>query len=90
MDFGTALRALKSRQTVRRANWPDGTFLVWVPGSTFPVDAQRPLGRALPGMVGETMNYGAHIDKVRPGARMEPWTPSQEAILALDWELTVG
>lgn len=76
---------LKAGRAVARQGWPDDTWLVLVPGSNITVDAERPLGRALPELVGGPMNYRSHIDKVRAGAGMEPWVPTHEALLAEDW-----
>lgn len=85
MDFGDALRALKDGHSVARSGWGWGVCLVLVPGSTVTVDADRPLGKAKPRLVGEPMEYQPHIDKLRNNSRMEPWTPTHEALLATDW-----
>lgn len=87
MDFGDALRALKDGKRVGRMSWPETSWLVLVPGSNITVDADRPLGKAAPHLVGGPISYRPHIDKVREGDGMEPWCPSQNALLADDWEV---
>lgn len=87
MDFGDALRALKAGKRVGRASWQETTWLVLVPGSNITVDADRPLGQAAPHLVGGPVAYRPHIDKMREGDGMEPWIPSQAALLAEDWEV---
>jgi hypothetical protein len=85
MTFDMALVALRAGASIsRQAN----TWLVLVPASTIVVEADRPLGRALPGMIGQSIEYSAHIDiRTKKGIRHEvmPWTPSQADLLANDW-----
>lgn len=87
MDFGDALRALKDGKRVARRWWGNPTWLVLVPGSNITVEADRPLGRAAPYLVGGPVAYRPHIDKMREGEGMEPWIPTHEALLADDWEI---
>lgn len=63
MDFGEALAALKAGKRVTRSGWNGaGQWLVLVPGSTITVDAERPLGKAAPELVGQAVSYSPHID----------------------------
>lgn len=87
MDIGGALAALKEGKRVARRSWPETTWLVLVPGSTITVAADRPLGVAAPHLVGQSTTYRPHVDKMRAGHGLEPWTPSQDALLADDWEV---
>ena len=86
MDFGAALKALKDGKRVSRACWrAKGYWLVLVPGSKIVPKEGRPLGTAVPELVGTTVDYGPHIDKWRGHGRVETWSPSHDALLADDW-----
>lgn len=88
MDFPYALAALRRGERAARGAWPDLTFLVLVPGSTFPVEADRPIGKAAPHLVGMTAHYRPHLDLVQVRDRhltSAPWTRSDEDLLASDW-----
>lgn len=82
--FSVALDRLLDGQRVCRAYWPDGVYLVLVPGSRITVTADRPLGKALPHRVGAELKYSAHIDIVGAGD-VAPWAPTQFDLLADDW-----
>lgn len=86
MDFGDALRALRDGKRVARLGWPDAMWLVLIPGSTFMVTADRPLGQGAPHLVGARATYQPHIDKMRPEG-LGPWAPTHAALLATDWEV---
>jgi hypothetical protein len=87
MDFGKALKALKSGQRVTRDGWNGrGMFLVLVPGSpTLTITADRPLGQAMPDKVGASFSYLSHLDMWTADGDMVPWVASQTDILADDW-----
>lgn len=86
MSFSGALAALKAGQRVARAGWNGkGMWLVLVPGSTFPITADRPVGKALPHRVGEMMDYLPHIDMLTAQGALVPWLASQTDVLADDW-----
>ncbi len=59
--------------------------IVLVPGSEIVVTADRPLGRALPEAVGQTLTYGAHFDVVRADGCVQVWAPLHSDLLADDW-----
>ncbi len=83
MDFGDAIRALKSGRKVARAGWNgNGMFLFLVPGSTFQVN-RPPLLGIYP--EGTTINYHAHIDMKTADEKVVPWLASQTDMLADDW-----
>jgi hypothetical protein len=85
--IGWAVEHLQVGKPVRRANWPAGVYLILVPGSTFVVTADRPLGRACPEMVGKEISYHAHVDIKTLSGDVIPWLCSQSDLLATDWEL---
>jgi hypothetical protein len=88
MTFGDALTALKIGNRVARAGWNGkGMFLVLVPGSSFPVTADRPFGKAAPELVGQTVEYRSHIDMFTVDRQFVPWVASQTDMLADDWEI---
>lgn len=87
MDFGEALRAIRQGRRVGHAGTPERSLYL-VPGSTFVVDPERPMGKALPFRAGELVDYSAHIDcydEVHRTAAV--WSPTQNDILADDWEV---
>lgn len=86
-DFGHAVAELRAGNRVSRLSWgPSGApYLLLVPGSTIEVAADRPLGKAAPELVGETVSYGSHIDLKPARGPISPWQPDQTAVLADDW-----
>lgn len=70
---------------VRRPGWANA-FLLLVPGSVITVDADRPLGKAAPELVGTQVRYGAHIDLYRNGL-LSPFCPPLDDVHADDWEI---
>jgi uncharacterized protein DUF2829 len=92
--FGKALDVLRGGDAVRRASWNHETFsgfdfLILVPGSVVTVDADRPLGKAMPALVGDELEYRAHIDRCHQFNDLitcRPWRASDEDLLAEDWE----
>lgn len=88
LTFGEALVALKAGNRVARAGWNGkGMFLILVPGSTFPVTADRPFGKAAPELIGKTVNYRPHIDMFTADGEFVPWLASQSDLLVEDWEI---
>lgn len=89
MDFGKALAELKRGQRVMRETerWR-GRELLLVPGSEITIAADRPLGRAMPAVVGESASYAPHIDLCTwwgGKATLSPWAATDEDLLAEDW-----
>lgn len=85
MDFPTALTTVLAGGRARRSAWLEGSFLIDVPGSEVTVDADRPLGKAAPDLVGQKVGYNAHID-VHVDGELVPWTANQTDLHATDWE----
>lgn len=83
MDFGHALTAVRDGGRVTRSAWADGTFLYLVPGSTFQVNRPPLLGIYPEGTV---IRYRPHIDIRASDGTCSPWQPSQDALMAEDWE----
>jgi hypothetical protein len=87
MNFGDALKALKSGHSVARAGWNGkGMFLFLVPGSTFKVN-RPPLLGIYP--EGTEINYCPHIDMKTADGMVVPWLASQTDMLAEDWQNVV-
>ena len=83
MNFGDALKALKSGHSVARAGWNGkGMFLFLVPGSTFKVN-RPPLLGIYP--EGTEINYRPHIDMKTVNGEIVPWVASQSDLLEEDW-----
>lgn len=88
MNFGEALSALKSGSKVTREGWNGkGMWLFLVPGSTFTVEAFRPLGKAEPDLVGKAVSYRPHIDMKTVNDEIVPWIASQSDLLVEDWQI---
>lgn len=86
MDFGQALQALRNGARVARHGWNGRRmFVVLVPGSTITVAEDRPLGQALPHLVGTPVDYRPHLDMWTVDEDIVPWVASQTDLLAEDW-----
>ena len=83
MDFGDAIRAMKSGKRVAREGWNgNGMFLFLVNGSTFTVNREPLLS-----IMGEgtQVQYHAHIDMKTAQGYVVPWLASQADMLSEDW-----
>lgn len=88
MNFGEALRALNDGHRVARNGWNGaGQWLILVPGSTFTVEANRPLGIAVPELIGQEVRYAPHVDIFTTDKMLVPWLASQADQLAEDWQI---
>lgn len=86
MDFGMALSLLRNGERVAREGWNGrDMFIFLVPGSTITVVPDRPLGRAMPRLVGTQIEYCSHIDMKTADGSLVPWVASQTDLLATDW-----
>lgn len=85
MNFLRALELIAKGGRIRRHDWASGAFLLQIPGSTITVDADRPLGKAAPELVGQQVRYKTHIDIFDAG-EMSPWHATDADINADDWE----
>lgn len=85
LTFAEALAELRAGNRVARAGWNGhAKWLVLVPGSTFTVETDRPLGHAAPELIGQSTKYLPHLDLCNRGA-LGPWTPSTADLFAEDW-----
>jgi len=83
MDFGDAIRAMKSGKRVARSGWNGkGMFLFLVNGSTFTVN-REPLMSIMGD--GTQVKYHAHIDMKTADGMVVPWLASQTDMLSEDW-----
>lgn len=83
MDFGDAIRAMKSGKRVAREGWNGkGMFLFLVSGSNFTVNREPLLS-----IMGEgtQVQYHAHIDMKTAQGYVVPWLASQADMLSEDW-----
>lgn len=86
--IGQAVKEMQYGKRVCRSGWNGkGMFLILVPGSSIPVAADRPLGRAAPELVGQTMEYLPHVDMKTADGKLVPWLCSQTDLLAVDWQV---
>lgn len=87
-SIGWAVKSLTNGARVRRSGWNGkGMYLFLVPGSTFVVAADKPMGKACPELVGKEIDYHAHVDMKTAQGDVVPWLCSQSDLLATDWEL---
>lgn len=85
-DIGQAIEHLHRNRAVSRLSWAGNRMLVLVPGSSFRVELDRPLGRALPRLTGMPVNYRVHIDVLEVTTNtLSPWQPTTEDVMAEDW-----
>jgi len=83
MNFGDALKALKSGHSVARAGWNGkDMFLFLVQGSQFKVNRPPLLGIY---SEGTEINYRPHIDMKTVNGEIVPWVASQSDLLEEDW-----
>lgn len=88
MDFSAALHALQDGKRIRRPYFAPDAFLILVPGSMFTVHGGRPIGDAMPELIGEAIDYEPHIDFVAPARRtVYIWPAPHYDLLADDWEI---
>lgn len=91
--FGHALDELRAGNRVARRAWlvsAPTSYLVYVPGSSITVEADKPLGKANPSLVGSSVEYADHIDvyKYWGGASdptVTPWVIGTSDVIAEDW-----
>jgi hypothetical protein len=87
-SIGWAVKSMHNGERVRRPGWNGkGMYLFLVPGSTFIVMGDRPMGKACPELVGKEIAYHAHVDMKTAQGDVVPWLCSQSDLLATDWEL---
>lgn len=83
MDFGNALKLIKTGELLQRAGWNGKNMYVFmVPGSQFVVN-RPPLNRIYP--EGTVIDYHGHIDMKTADGFVVPWLASQTDVLAEDW-----
>lgn len=86
LNFGQVLHGLQRGVAFARQGWNGkGQFIFHVPGSAIRVEADRPLGIAMPDMVGRGVAYLPHIDIMTTRGTVVPWFASQTDVLATDW-----
>ncbi len=82
LDFGLAIKALKSGKKVARSGWNGkGMFLYYVPENEYPAQTQIAKETFTSGMV----PYGAYIAMKTAQDNVVPWLASQTDVLAEDW-----
>lgn len=85
MDFGEALKALKSGDRVGRSGWNgNGMFAYLVPAASYPVQtgaAASHFGE------GSMVPYRAYLALKTAQDDVATWAPSCSDVLAEDWEL---
>jgi hypothetical protein len=85
--FGKALDVLRGGDAVRRESWnAPGQYVFLVPGSVIEVAAGRPLGKAMPSLIGEWVRYRDHIDLMTAQGEVVTWQPTISDVLAEDWD----
>lgn len=82
MDFGDALRALKSGQSVARHGWNGkGMFLYLVKSDAYPPRTDI----AKKHWEGKNVPYRAYIAMKTVGDEVVPWVASQSDLIEMDW-----
>lgn len=82
MDFGLAIKVLKSGQKVARFGWNGkGMFVYYVPEGTYP--AQTEAAKS----IGEVVDYNPYLAIKNVNGTVSTWVPSINDCLAEDWEV---
>ena len=85
MQFEDALILLKAGNRVSRSGWNGkGMFLYLVPSASYP--AQTGAAKAFFGE-DSVVPYGAYLVLKGADDVVNPWTPSQQDMMATDWEV---
>jgi hypothetical protein len=86
MNFSEALELVKQGRKVARTGWnASGMWIFLVPGSTFEVAADRPMGIVAPELVGREVRYRAHVDMRTADGEFVPWAATQSDLMVDDW-----
>lgn len=90
MDFGDAIRAMKSGKKVARTGWNGkGMYVAIQPGSTIPANLARggaAMARAAEGV--EEITILPHVDmRAADGSIVVGWLASQTDMLSEDWDI---
>jgi hypothetical protein len=86
MRYSEALDLMRGGAAVRRPHFAAGAMIFLVPGSEFEVAAERPMGKALPHLVGTTVRYREHVDILRGDGTVSVWQHNLDDVNAGDWE----
>lgn len=84
MDFGKAIKALKSGFPVRRANWSGNKFLYFVPSASY--SAMTDIAKSIADEDGMVL-YKSYIAIRCKDGCVGFYTPTQCDVLAEDWEV---
>lgn len=87
MRFSEAVQRMRDGYAIRRPHFHPEAALVLVPGSDIVVNDDRPLGHALPHLVGRAVRYLEHVDIVMSDHVVGVWHPTQPDTMADDWEI---
>lgn len=85
MDFGDAIRAIKSGKKVARTGWNGkGMFIYYVPPGNY-----APCTEIAASITGDDglVSYGAYIAMKTAQGNVVPWLASQTDMLSEDWEV---
>lgn len=86
MDFGDAIRALKSGKRVAREGWNGkGMFAYLVPAASYP--AQTEAARS---QFGDMVPYRAYLALKTAQNDVATWAPSGSDVIAEDWTIVEG
>jgi len=77
-------RAVDDKKRIFRGTWPRGDFVFLIDGSQFFVN-RPPLMGALP--EGTSVEYAPHFVYCVAGNVIREWSPTNEDLLAADWDL---
>lgn len=86
MDFSDALRELRHGKRMRRGEWPDGTFIVRVPGTLIVIPQSAPAREFMP-LAADLACRGYIVLHASQGVWMPGWSCDQIEMFAEDWEV---
>ncbi|OMD08390.1 hypothetical protein BJP50_07310 [Paenibacillus odorifer] len=82
MDFGEAIRSLKSGEKVARTGWNGkGMFVYYVPPGRYPSRTKAAKS------IGDDVDYNAYLAIKNVNGTVSTWVPSINDCLSEDWEV---
>jgi hypothetical protein len=85
MDFSQAFIEARLGKRIRRAGWPDGTFVVYQKGYPQGIEINANTAEATGLPLGERHVFQPYLMKLTEDGSFVPWVPDMTELFALDW-----
>lgn len=92
MNFGKALQVLKADKIVRRPEWHPDAWVMRIEEFTYPINPLNPYARAFEYLQKPTsmVTVEARMDFFDGEVFHVGWLPSQDDLMADNWDLVIG